>query len=440
MTNMRSERSNTIILLLAALVFGLMSCQSTSSQENQSTSGEPSISLRETEQPTTISSILDNATVTLPTETPLPNHTPTAKSTTISSPTAVLLPTTTSTNPPTPTASVVPCKNTERLPSKAFPSEIDMNGSHNQRVAISYPFLFLAVEQYIGVFNIANPATPQFLGFWDFPDWPDISALQVYNEVAYFVSGSTLVTVNLSLQCRFEKIATIDIPFKIFRLQIEDDRLFVGGVSDTNERIITIYSIETPQQMNELGSVYLGNVPFTWSVTENIIYALGGELILVNVSDPALPQTKSVNLTLDSEQLSYSPSLWKEDRLYLLWEGDTLTIFSHLQDTSPVMVQNSERQLILGNLDYFAFQVSDDYIFLGGYTCEGSCGSYVTIFDSVNGEKLSGLGIPEHQSPIHSYYEIESNIIYAFSDDSLLVIDITNQDEPVIIDEIKLIT
>lgn len=414
-----------------------MSCQA---QVEQAVPAQSSIVLTTTDNPTATINAATNSTVTLPTETPLQDLASIATETTIPSATALILPTPLPTPSLTPIVPEIPCKNVGSLPNKAFPSEVDMTRSHKQRVALSSPFLYLAVEQYIGVFDISDPAAPEFLGFWDFPEWPDISTLQVHNGVAYFTSGTNVVSVNLSPQCRFETIAIVDTLQQILQLEIEDDRLYVDQVAmETEKNEVVIFSIVDPLQPKELGRVDLGQIA-TWSIYQEIIYSLGNKLAIFDVSDPDNPQSQSVNLTLDSEVLSYSPVLWKDDRLYFLWEAQTLTIISQLQDELPTVVRDSQSQIILGNLRYFDFQVSESYIFLGGYSCEGSCGSYVRIFDSMSGQQLSGFGFPQYQSPVHSYYEVEPHLIYAFTDNSLLIIDITNQEKPSIIDEITLIT
>lgn len=441
MSSKRIQQLYMIILMVVAFTYGLTGCQPASSQENQPNSAPTKNAVDSIENPTVISGVQSISTVSPATKEPLPTPTPTSTLTPVPLPTVISSPIPTPTIKPTPPAPDVPCKNTGSLPGQAFPDQIDMSGSHNQRVAIAYPLLYLAVEQYIGIFNIAEPAAPEFLGFWNFPDWPDISTLQVHDGIVYFSSGSTVILLNLSAKCQFETITSVEIPLEIYRLRIEGERLFVGGIANSKDRVVTIYSVDTLDQITKIGEVYLGEVPYTWSVKEDNLFALGDELININVADPSKPEYQSVNLSLDTEKLAYSPSIWKDDILYLLWEAHTLTIVSHLQEREPTVIRNDQRQIIMGNLNHFAFQVSENYSFLGGYTCDGgSCGSYISIFDATNGQELSGLGIPDHQSPVHSYYEIEPNIIYAFTDDSLLVIDITNKEEPIIIGEVPMLS
>lgn len=441
MVNYMIKRFNLYVIFLVTFVFLLIGCAITTGQNDPTVASEtlatqtatilpslttgpvissPTLPLTKTSEPDEISLVITTTVTPIVTATssPIPTYTPT----------------------PSPTVAAFPCNDTGKFPGKAFPSQVDMSRSNNQRVAISYPFLYLAVEQYIGVFDISDPDAPQFWGFWDFPEWPDISTLQVHNGVAYFTSGSTLIIVNLSLQCRFQTISTIEIPAQVFQIEIEGNRLYVDETSiETGKNLVAVFSISEPSQPLELGIVDLGQIA-TWSVFDKTIYSLGDELITFDVSDPANPSPKPANLTLDPDILAYSPSVFQKDRLYLLWETSKLTIISQMHDESPVFKRNPQQQIVMGDLAYFIFQVSENYIFLGGYSCDIACGSYVTFFDIEDGQKMSGLGIPDHQSPVYSYYEIKPDVIYAFTDDSLLIIDISSIAQPVIIAEVSLIT
>lgn len=363
------------------------------------------------------------------TATPLPTPSPSPNPTDTSALTAT----------PLPTPKPIPCQNIGSLPQKVFPIQLDMSRSHNQRVVIAYPYLYLAVEQYIGIFDITNPADPQLLGFWDFPDWPNISTLQVHDGIIYFTSGRTLLILNLLPQCRFETIAMINITIEPFRLAIEGNRLYVGGVlPGTQKRQIANFMINAIGHLQESGTVDLGQVPVTWSLFEQNIYVLGDQVKVINVVDPNIPQIQEVNIALDPQKLRYSPSAFFEDRLYLLWEAEQLMIISDLQAEMPIMKSNPKRQAIMGNLAYFRYQVSEHYIFVGGYTCDGiSCGSYVVFYDSMDAQELSAFGFPDQL--IHSYYEVQQDIVYAFTDAFLLVIDISNITKPAIVTEVPLI-
>lgn len=436
------SRCFVYLFLLAGVCLLLMGCNRDSNENGLVVSSPEVLNTARPTATITFTPVIETQLTFTPDSDSTPEEitraTATAIATVTATPTAI--PSLTPTPVPSPTPVFVQCQTTSPLPNKAFPTQVDMTGSHNQRVAMSYPYLYLAAEQYIGIFDISAPDKPIFLGFWEFPDWPNISTLQVNSSVIYFTSGSTLVTLNLSPECLFETIATIDVPLQTFRLEIEDGYLYVGGVNADTIRQVYIYSIDKPDQPQEVGIIDLGLVPATWSVFEETIFSLGDKLMVTNVSDPAAPQTQDIDVSLDPEVLEYSPSKFFEDRLYLLWEGRYLTIISNLQDETPVVKRDSQQRIIGGDLSNFVYQVSENYIFLGDSSCDISCRSVVTFFNSEDGQELSAYGLPDDHYPIHSYYEISLYIIYAFSSDSLLVIDISDVMNPIIVAEVPLIT
>lgn len=256
----------------------------------------------------------------------------------------------------------------------------------------------------------------------------------------YFTSGSTLVILNLSPECLFETITAIDVSLQVFRLETQGNRLYVGGFSTVTGRDqVVIYSIDKPDQPQKVGVVDLGSVPATWSVFEETLFSLGERLAATNISNPAAPATQVIEVSLDPEAIKYSPSKFFEDRLYLLWEGRYLTIISSLQDEVPVVKRDSQQRIISGNLANFVYQVSENYIFLGDSSCDISCRSVVTFFNSENGQELFAYGLPDDHYPIRSYYEIRPDIVYVFSDEFLLVIDISDIANPRIVAEVPLI-
>ena len=429
------------ITFLAAFAFLLISCGTITEQNVQEISNEIIITPTLTTSPTATVEVLSSPTHLFASATPMPSTVPSATMTSTPEATIALSPTSTHTRTPLQIETVVPCENENRLPDKTFPVQLDMTRSGNRRVAISHPFLYLAVDQYIGVFDISDPTTPQILGFWDFPDWPNISNFQVHQGVAYFTSGSTLVILNLSVQCQFETIATLEMPFQAYRLNIEGDRLYVGGTSEnTKQSQIVVLSTDNPNEAEVLGVVDLGQGSVTWSVFEETIYVLGGKLAAFDVTDPVNPLPQPVNLTLDPETKRYSPAIFVEDRLYILWESHTLTLISLMLEEEPLVKRNPLQYIIMGDLSYFTYVVFENYIFLGGYSCDVSCGSYVTFFDPISVRELSGMGFSDDLSPIHSYHEVTAELIYAFSSDSLLVIDISDIAEPTILVELAFLS
>ena len=341
----------------------------------------------------------------------------------------------------------IPCRHNDGsgLPSQASPAQIDLDGLRVQRVAVAYPYLYLATGQYLGKFDISEPANPDFLGFWALPQWAAISTLLVNNGVAYFTNESELILLNLSAQCHFETIAVLEeIPLQtIYHLEIEADRLYVGGISPNGqERQVIIFSIEELTQPKELGIVTLGEVPTTWSVFEKKIYALGDKLMKIDVSDPTNAQTEIIDGLFDPEVLSHTPAEFVQDSLYLLLAGRQVTIIENLKGDEPTIQQNPDYQVLFGDLTHFLFQVSENYIFLGIRPCAESvneCVSRGVVFDAKDASEILVISELDDYFAAYGYYEITQDIIYVFADESLLVFDISDKENPLLILEIGLL-
>lgn len=360
-----------------------------------------------------------------------------AKSTEQSTPTATPWSTATSsssatsTPDPSPTTVLAKCKNTSILPEQILPTSVNMDSAH---IAMSEDHLYLAVEQYIGMFEISDPELPEFLGFWHFPDMPNISDIVVSNGLVYIASGSTIQALNASPECQFEIIAHLSIHLQIFRLKTEGERLYAGGATEDGERReVVILSLDKLSYLEELGVVYLGDEPTTWSIFEEALYSLSpNRLAVTDVANPATSRAQPVSLTLDSEVLRYTPALFNKNTLYMLWGSDILTIISNLEGTSPTVTRRDDTRYLLIDV----FQVQEKYIFLGINSCDVECASAAWILDADNGQEVSSVSLHPHY-PVYDYQEIAEHLIYAFSDNTLVVVDISNN--PTILNEVQFI-
>lgn len=332
-----------------------------------------------------------------------------------------------------PTVVPVECQNTGTLPEQVFLTSINMDSAH---AAMSADSLYLAVDQYVGKFDVSKPKFPEFLGFWQVSDVLDISDIVVHNGIVYIASGPTILAMNASSQCQFETISYLSIPLQIIRLELEDDRLYAGGISDDDgKRVVAIISLDNMLQPEELGTVDLGQEPAIWSVFEETLYSLSGDKFAVtNVSDPIAPNAQPVNLILDPEVLNFTPRWFVRDTLYMLWGSDTLTIIKNLEAISPTIISQDDHQYILIDV----FQVQNEYIFLGVNRCENECASGVMILSADDGQKLSSMSLYPHY-PVYSFQEVKENLLYAFTDNTLLVIDISNTDKPEVVNEVQFV-
>jgi hypothetical protein len=432
MTHSWYSRYYPHLVLLISIGFLLTSC-GTSPQQNELV--DSNIEASHTPLVTAGQTLVAAATLT-PVPTAISTKTPEIPvATATSRPSATATPESSPTHTPAPTATPtipsIPCDSAGTLPAKAFPAEVDMDHS---RVAAANPYLYLAAGQYIGVFDISDPTVPQFWGFWDFPNLPEISAFVVQNDIAYVASGFVLEILNLSPQCRFATVARIELPFQIFDLQVDRDRLYVGGYSNDLQQLhVAILSILQLAQPEGLGAVELE--PSRWSVHDEKLYSFDFEkLLFTNLADPTSPHTEQVNINLDPELLSPSPAEFVGDTLYILSERDGVFIVNDLQAEIPAVRFIPKQYPFIE-----VFQVQDDYIFLGSNWCDVECTSSLWVLDAVNGTELSRLGLHPHY-PVWQYLEIPENIIYAFANDTLLVINISDMAHPIIIGEVPLLT
>lgn len=357
---------------------------------------------------------------------------PVATATPGPSATATPEPSPTHTAAPTVTPTLIPCDSAGALPAETFPAQVDMGRS---RVAVAAPNLYLAVGQYIGVFDVSNPTTPIFLGFSDFPALPEISAFIVHQNIAYVASGSVLELLNLAPQCRLASVAHMELPFQITRLQVEGDRLYVGGYLDDDEQLhVAVFSIMLPLQPESLGTVELEQA--RWSIHDENLYSLDYEKLLVtDLADPTSPHTEPININVEPEILEQSNARFVDDRLYIYSERDGLFIIGDLQSETPSVRYNPVRYPYIRVL-----QVQNNYIFLGENSCYVGCnGSTAWVLDAEEGTELTRLILSPHH-PVWQYLEMREDIIYAFAEDTLLVIDISDLGNPMIIGEVPLLT
>jgi hypothetical protein len=228
----------------------------------------------------------------------------------------------------------------------------------------------------------------------------------------------------------------MDLPIQISRLQVEGDRLYVGGYSaDDGPLHVNILSIVLPSQPETLSTIELERA--VWSVHNEKLYShvLGDveKILVTDLAEPANPRTKPVNINVEPEILTRSLPRFVKDTLYLLSDRGEVFIVNDLQAEIPAVRVIPEQYPFIE-----VFQVRDDYIFLGSNWCDVECTSSLWVLDAVNGTELSRLGLHPHY-PVWRYLEITENIIYAFTNDTLLVIDISDTANPMIIGEVPLL-
>lgn len=369
-----------------------------------------------------------------PTATSLPTRVPALTAT----PNPTL--TVTSSPIPSPTVTIIACVDDAPRLEKRFPSSTELQ-MQNNRTFFDGNFVYLATQNYLGLVDTTIPAQPKFYGFWQLPQPEQATDVLAYNGVLYVSSGSTVQLLSLNPECRLSPIAQLELPFKVTRMEVEDDRLYVGGINDQLNTVqLTIFAIQSPVQLEQSGLLDLGEETARWSVQKNKVFLLsGGELSAIDVSDPATPVYRPIDVTLDAKLNVREPHEMVDNSFYNFSPREGLNVVRQL-DQVPPQVQATPKEYSLDSvtravIDFM--QIDRDYIFLGSNWCDIDCASIVNIISRESLEPLTVMGLQPHY-PVHSYVEITKELVYAFSDDSVLVIDISDLKHPQIIWKVPL--
>jgi len=386
----------------------------------------------------------DNFTVT-PTHvvTATVSPTPIATPTTIPAtpiPSATLSPTHTPTPTTTPMPPVVRCNESSPIPDKVFPSSVDIFHSH---IVVEQPYMYLATEHYVSMFDLTDPIYPRFYGFWDLGEIPEITGLVTYNRVAYVSSGNTVYALNPSVRCRFTLLTQIEMPFPIDKLELSAGNLYIGGRLQDEEQIALVHIVTSTEL--ELAHVVNLRTPYTlWSLHEEKLYFVDLPTDEFWVLDATASTRDDAQILSADINLDTLRPVWLELRgnvLYAHSEQTGFTIMTALPDQLTVITQGPPVFPLMG----YNFQVQTKYIFLGTTSCQVTCSGSVTLFNATTGQEYSGFSTWPFY-PIVRFIQIQDNLVYAFTEDSplvndaMLVIDLTKPEEDIVINWLPLIT
>lgn len=297
------------------------------------------------------------------------------------------------------------------------------------------PYLYLALPGYIGLIDTADPTQPAVLGFWELLPAQRITGLVAREGMLFASYGSSVRVFDTSADCRFATLSELEMPFEVFHIEVHEDRLYVGGASDSSAtRTVLIFSIQSPQELIQIGSVDLGREPITWSVADNKLFVLSDlQLSVTDVTDPTRPVTTPIDLDLDAEIAGLYRKV-DSDELYYFSPRDGLVVVRALGEPSPVvqMIPKEHELSSVTKAITSLMQLDRDYVFLGINWCDVECVSAVTVVQRENLEAWVTMGLQPYY-PVYLYSQGTQNFIYAFSEDKLLVLDTTDPKQPTII-------
>lgn len=285
----------------------------------------------------------------------------------------------------------------------------------------------MAVANWVGLIKMEQPFNlgdrydiepPRFV---EMPDFPLITDLEVQNNVAFVAGGSQLAVVNATWNCYWRPIAEATFPFLVQDIELEGERIYIGG-SDGQQLTIAVLDRTALPEIRQLATLTFA--PGVWSVVDDQVLTHEPQSATITITDVAnlnAPVSRLVQIPLDPEWDSIGQPHLVEDAFSLLVRNRGLV---------------SIAGLLGSELEVNWYKLSDDFT-LGGHLAQERqlliienfadsydtvSAIYVALRDSREGFVTAGL-YPHF--PVYGAYAISDNVVFAFSDYSLIVIDLT---------------
>jgi hypothetical protein len=286
--------------------------------------------------------------------------------------------------------------------------------------------LYMTVDNWVGLihmqqpFTLDNPRNIWPIRFVEVPELPIIADIEVQHDVAFIAGGSQLLMAHTDVNCYLVPIVTTEFSFEVQAIEMEADRLYVGGMADGLLHVEILDRHALPEIVS-LGIVTFE--PAEWSVVGEEILTLDLDnltLAATNVADPKLPETRKLTVPLDREwPIIPSPQLVEDNLSVVVLEQGLLSI-TGLLDPNPVMTWHE--------LDFYFtlrfHEAQEEHLFVGANFCDmGNCGSSVSMTTRNPEDALSRIDLYPHH-PVNHYYAVNNDVIFAFSDYSLIIIDL----------------
>ncbi len=306
-----------------------------------------------------------------------------------------------------------------------LPLDISMS---NARFAFDRPgALYVAVANWVGLikmeqpFNVGDRYDIEPLRFVEMPDFPLITDLEVQNNVAFAAGGSRLAVINAGWNCYWRPIVEATFPFLVQDVELESERIYVGG-SDDRQLTIAVLDRTVLPEIRQLATLTFA--PGVWSVVDDQMLTHEPQSATVTITDVAdlnAPISHLIQIPLDPEWNSIGQPHLVNDAFSLLVRNQGLVSVSGVLGSE--LEVNWYRLSYDFTLDGHLAQERQLLIienFADSYDTVSAI--YMALRDSREGFVTAGL-YPHF--PIYGAYAISDNVVFAFSDYSLIVIDLT---------------
>ncbi len=407
-------RQSSIVCLVIVLLAGALTAACRSVAQPRPTE-EPAAVATTVPQPTAIATPASLAAApTARLATPIATSTVTASATPLP--------------PQTPTATPLPCPTPLFMlhlydRARPLPLDVSMQRAH----FADDGQLFVTVENWVGVvlmteqFDVTDPGAIDVAGFVQLPDLPPINDIAARDNLVFVSAGSSVLVVNAAHACWLTPIATVEFPFTVQSIELEEDRLYVGGIAD-EQLHIEVLNLSTLPIIDRLGNLTLD--PVIWSVVGEPLLTYderSATVTVLDVSNLEAVTTRPVALPLEPAWQSIGEPQLVDDALSLLVWDKGLGSFSGLLEPEATIVWHEMPY-------YFPLEnhtAQKDALFvISNWGDAGSNSSSVWVTKRDNQDALMEISLYPH-FPVYHYYAISDDIVFAFSDYSLIVIDLT---------------
>ena len=335
--------------------------------------------------------------------------------------------------PPTPQLTPVPCPTRaeneyvgmvwER--SGALPLDVSLANAH-------YSFLpphdfFIGVQNWIGIIRLAEPAlvtTDPFsiltYGFEEVSGLPPVTDIEAQADgLLYLTGGSRLTVIHADDPCYLVPLATADFPFPAHDVEVEGKRIYVGG-SDGQQLHITVLDRTALPDITQLATLIFP--PGIWSVVgeQLLTYDQAAVVTISDLANLSAVSTRQVAVPIEPEPNKIGPPQLFGDAFSLLVWGEGLLTMSGLLDDEPVVTWRE-----LDNYFHLDFpMLQENHAFVVYNWCDVGCTSGVYIADRDPEGEFKFFSLYPHH-PVFHYHAIQDDVVLAFSDYSLIVLDVT---------------
>lgn len=287
--------------------------------------------------------------------------------------------------------------------------------------------LYVAVQNWIGIVRldeperlVADPYSILTYGFEEVPGLPAATDIEVSsNGLLYLTGDFRLTLLHADDPCYLVQAATADFPFPAQDVELEGARVYVGGQDGEGLHISVLDQAALPKLQQLTMLTFPRGV---WSVVGEQLLTYDPVAALVTISDLSdlnAVVTREVAVPVEPEPNEIGqPQMFDDTLSLLIWDKGHMTM-SSLLEAEPVVTWREFNT-------YYSFRfhlLQAKHIFVVHNWCDVGCTSGVYIADRNPEGEFEFFPLYPHY-PVFHYHGIEEDVVLAFSDYSLIVMNL----------------